>query len=251
MDSRVVILGETMNWEGTSALSDRIVRTGFESLGSERLHIFEKTPTRFPLSWIPANPPRILVVTMSDVTQLLQQIESCEPSAPDQLLPVVYSELRKLAAARMRNEASDHTLQATALVHEAYIRLIGSPSGHQWDSRGHFFAAAAEAMRRILVDSARRKQRRRESTAQRRVTLEEVSLITDSRHYELLDLNEALDRFAEIDAETAELVKLRVFAGLTNEEAADLRNLPPSTAKKRWLFARAWLRREMGVSQHR
>jgi len=186
---------------------------------------------------------------MSDVTQILSAIEDGDPDAAEQLLPLVYEELRKLAAARMTKESPDHTLQATALVHEAYVRLVGSENQQKWDGRGHFFAAAAEAMRRILVESARRKQRLRHGGDHQQITLDEVSLIVDADRDELLDLDEALDRFAEIDGPAAELVKLRIFSGLTNGEAAAVQGLPPSTAKKHWTYARAWLRRELDAGR--
>jgi RNA polymerase sigma factor (TIGR02999 family) len=182
---------------------------------------------------------------MADATQILSDIESGDPSAADQLLPLVYEELRKLAAAKLANEKPGQTLQATALVHEAYVRLVDVEKAQHWNSRGHFFGAAAEAMRRILIESARRKQRVCGDPAQNRVELDEVSLIGETHRDELLDLNEALERFSRIDPASADLVKLRIFAGLNNDEAAALQNLPPSTAKKRWMYARSWLRREM------
>jgi RNA polymerase sigma factor (TIGR02999 family) len=182
----------------------------------------------------------------TEVTQILSQIEKGDPLASGQLLPLVYDELRKLASARLANESPRQTLQATALVHEAYIRLVDIEKAQHWDSRGHFFAAAAEAMRRILVENARRKQRLKHGGNQQRVELNDVPAIANCDRDYLLDLDAALRRFAQIDPETAELIKLRIFAGLTNEEAAIVQNLPPSTAKKHWMYARSWLRRELG-----
>jgi RNA polymerase sigma factor (TIGR02999 family) len=186
---------------------------------------------------------------MSDVTRILSQIEAGDPSAAEQLLPLVYDELRKLAARKFAQENPGQTLQATALVHEAYLRLVDGQRAQNWDSRGHFFAAAAEGMRRILVETARRKARIRHGAGKRRIDLGDVSEIAESDPDYLLDLDAAIDRFAQIDAETAELAKLRLFAGMTNDEAAAVQNLPPTTAKKRWLYARSWLRRAL-ASDH-
>ncbi len=185
---------------------------------------------------------------MSDVTRILKSIEDGDPRAAEDLLPLVYDEMRKIASAKMAEEMPGQTLQATALVHEAYLRLVDVEKVQHWDSRGHFFGAAAEAMRRILVDSARRKARIRHGAGRRRLDLTDVSAIAESDPDRLLDLDAALDRFARIDAQTAELVKLRIFAGLTNDEAAAVKNLPPSTAKKHWMYARSWLRRELAVN---
>ena len=183
---------------------------------------------------------------MSDITQILAKIDEGDPLAADQLLPLVYDELRKLAATRMKSEKPGQTLQATALVHDAYLRLVASDEDKNWDSRGHFFSAAAEAMRRILVDSARRKGRIRHGGEFARVELHDWIPAIDSDPDELLDLDEAINRFSKIDPQTTKLVKLRLFAGLSNDEAAAALKIPSSTAKKHWLFARSWLRREMG-----
>ena len=180
-----------------------------------------------------------------DITQILSAIERGDGQASEQLLPLVYEELRKLAAAKMAQERPGQTLQATALVHEAYLRLMGRDPQQRWNGRNHFFGAAAEAMRRILVESARRRRRLRRNELTPEIEATGLTLISDSDRDDLLDLNEALDRFSQIDPSTAELVKLRVFAGLNNEEAAALQDLPPSTAKKHWMYARSWLRREM------
>ena len=157
----------------------------------------------------------------NEITRILSEIEHGDPAAADQLLPLVYLELRNLAAQRLRREAPGQTLQATALVHEAYLRIIGGDNTHAWDSRGHFFAAAAEAMRRILVESARRKKRIRHGGGRIRVELDERLISHDSPDDDLLALNEALDQLAVVDPQAAELVKLRQFTGMTTEEAAE------------------------------
>jgi RNA polymerase sigma factor (TIGR02999 family) len=179
---------------------------------------------------------------MSDVTRILSQIEPGDPQAAEQLLPLVYDELRKLAAAKLAQEKLGQTLQATALVHEAYLRLVGS-EGQQpsWDNRGHFFAAAAEAMRRILVENARRKQRIKHGGEQKRIELNDADLVTNLPHDDLLLLNDALEELAKHDTIAAELVKLRYFVGLSVEEAADSLQVPRTTAYRRWTYARAWL----------
>jgi RNA polymerase sigma factor (TIGR02999 family) len=182
---------------------------------------------------------------MNDVTQILQQIEAGNPSAAEQLLPLVYDELRKLAARRMAGESPDHTLQATALVHEAYLRLVDVPQSRHWNSRGHFFMAAAEAMRRILVESARRKQRLKHGGDRRRIDLEQLALSADQPFEEVLALDEALERLAEEEPACAEIVKLRYFAGLTIEEAAAARGISVRTANRDWAYAKAWLHQEL------
>lgn len=179
---------------------------------------------------------------MSDVTRILLQIESGDPSAAEQLLPLVYNELRKLAAARLAQEKPGQTLQATALVHDAYIRLVGGDQPQNWDGRGHFFAAAAEAMRRILIESARRKQRERHGGGRKRLTLDDLEIaVEDAGDDDLLALSEAIDRLAEANPRAAELVKLRYFAGLTGREAAGVLNISPRKADQVWAYARAWL----------
>ncbi|MBC8875996.1 MAG: sigma-70 family RNA polymerase sigma factor [Planctomycetes bacterium] len=178
---------------------------------------------------------------MSDVTQILSQIESGDPSAADQLLPLVYDELRRLAAAKLANEKSGQTLDATALVHEAYVRLVDVEKAQRWDSRGHFFAAAAEAMRRILVENARRKKRKKRGGQHKRHDLREGDLATEAPSDDLLALDEALNQLAEEAPERAELVKLRYFAGLTSEQAADALGISRATAVRHWTYARAWL----------
>ncbi len=179
---------------------------------------------------------------MSDVTQILQQIESGDPSAAEQLLPLVYEELRKLAAARMAHESPDHTLQATALVHEAYLRLVDVERAQHWDSRGHFFAAAAESMRRILVEAARRKASQRAGGNSERLELSDLEVATPQQTVDVLALNEALDQLEARDARKAALVKLRYFAGLTNREAAAALGVSTATADNDWAYAKSWLK---------
>ena len=181
------------------------------------------------------------VKSMSDVTQILSQIEAGDLAAAAQLLPLVYDELRKLAAARMTDERSDHTLQATALVHEAYIRLVDVEKARHWNSRGHFYAAAAEAMRRILIESARRKQSAKRGGEQKRIEINDdlAQTLGDSPD-DLLDFNSALDELAQQDPQAAEMVKLRLFAGLSVAEASRVLGMPGSTAHDNWEFARAW-----------
>ncbi len=181
---------------------------------------------------------------MTDVTKILSQIESGDPSAAEQLLPLVYGELRKLAAAKLAQEKPGQTLQATALVHEAYIRLIGA-SDQNWDSSRHFFAAAAEAMRRILVESARRKAREKHGGDVRRVELDDEQIAAFSGAERLLAIHETLDGLALEDAQAAELVKLRYFAGFSVSEAAGILGISRTIAYKHWAYARAWLRCEI------
>jgi RNA polymerase sigma factor (TIGR02999 family) len=189
---------------------------------------------------------------MSEVTQILCAIEQGDPQAAEQQLPLVYEELRKLAAQQLAQEKPGQTLQATALVHEAYLRLVESErrgTSPPWDSRRHFFAAAAEAMRRILVDNARRKHRQKRGAGRQRVALDEDMLVADSPAEELLAINDALECLAQDDAQAAQLVKLRYFAGLSIEEAAELAGLGRSAAYEHWAYARAWLRRHLTQTQ--
>jgi RNA polymerase sigma factor (TIGR02999 family) len=193
---------------------------------------------------------------MSDVTRILSAIEEGDPSAAEQLLPLVYDELRKLAAQRLAQENAGQTLEATALVHEAYLRLVGHQPlapGDQpptsWDGRGHFFAAAAEAMRRILIENARKKKRLRHGGGRQRVDLEAAVSLAEAPRDNLLALDEALARLAAQEPAKAELVKLRYFAGLSIEQAADLLGISRSTAKRYWAYARAWLLAEIGDGQ--
>jgi RNA polymerase sigma factor (TIGR02999 family) len=178
---------------------------------------------------------------LSDVTHILLQIESGDPSAADQLLPLVYEELRKLAAARLAHEKPGQTLQATALVHEAYVRLVDVDKVQHWNSRGHFFGAAAEAMRRILLNRARDKGRLKRGGQIKKVDLEKVALAVDAPHEDLLALDESIESLAKENPECANLVKLRFFAGLSIDEAAASLGISTSTAKRHWAYARAWL----------
>lgn len=184
---------------------------------------------------------------MNDVTRILKAIEQGDPHAGRELLPLVYGELRKLAAARLAQELKPGvTLQATALVHEAYIRLAGADAGEHWDNRGHFFAAAAEAMRRILVEQARRRNTARRGGGRRKMELlSDDEPVVEAPAEELLDLDAALTKFEAVDPQAAEVVKLRVFAGLTVEDAANRLGISPRTAKRNWAYARSWLRREI------
>ena len=182
---------------------------------------------------------------MSDVTRILSAIEQGDPHAAEQLLPLVYDELRKLAAQKLAQEKPGQTLQATALVHEAYIRLVDVDRAQQWNSRGHLFAAAAEAMHRILIEQARRKDRSKHGGGRQRVELDVVDLAVEIPADHLLALDDALSRLAQQDAQTAQLVKLHCFAGLTIEQAAETLGLSARTAYRNWAFARAWLYREI------
>lgn len=178
---------------------------------------------------------------MTDVTRILNAIEQGDPSASDKLLPLVYEELRVLARQRLANEKPGQTLQATALVHEAYLRLVGKDNDQSWDNRGHFFAAAAEAMRRILVDQARTKGAKKRGGSFRKLQLDTSRLVLTEAPAELLDLDESLNRLADEDPVKAELVKLRFFAGLTLDEVAKVLGISAATADRHWSYARAWL----------
>jgi len=178
---------------------------------------------------------------LNPVTQILERVARNEPAASAELLPLVYEELRRLAAYRMSRDVSGQTLQPTALVHEAYLRLIDVPEPQAWDGRGHFFAAAAEAMRRILVENARRKMRLKRGGDLDRVALEGLDIASNAEDGQVLAVSESLDRLAVHDPEAAELIKLRFFVGLPNIEAAALLKIPERTAKRRWAYARAWL----------
>jgi RNA polymerase sigma factor (TIGR02999 family) len=182
---------------------------------------------------------------MSEVTRILSAIEQGDAHAAGRLLPLVYDELRKLAAQKLAHEKPGQTLQATALVHEAYLRLVDGDQRQQWNSRGHFFAAAAEAMRRILVEQARRKHRLKRGGDRQREDLDEVEIAVEGPGDDLVALDEALTRLAEKHPEKAELVKLRYFAGLTVDEAAGALGISASTADRHWTYARAWLYRVM------
>jgi RNA polymerase sigma factor (TIGR02999 family) len=178
---------------------------------------------------------------MADVTQILSAIEAGDPHAAAELLPLVYDELRKLAAARLADEKPGQTLQSTALVHEAYVRLVGGDQPRDWDGRGHFFAAAAEAMRRILIDRARGKATAKRGGDLRRIDIERVAEGDDGREAELLALDDALAELERHDPQAARLVKLRFFAGLTHQQAAEALGVGRRAADRLWALARAWL----------
>lgn len=182
---------------------------------------------------------------MTDVTQILSRIESGDASAAESLLPLVYDELRKLAAAKLANEKPGQTLQATALVHEAYVRLVDSDQAQHWNSRGHFFGAAAEAMRRILVDQARHKRSQRGGGNYQRIGLSSVEPVVQANQLDLLALDEALHQLAARDPRAAELVKLRFFAGLSVSEAAKALAVSVATAENDWAYAKSWLKLQL------
>lgn len=182
---------------------------------------------------------------MSDVTRILSAIDQGDPQAAEQLLPLVYNELRKLAAQKLAQEKPGQTLQATSLVHEAYLRLVDAEQARHWNSRGHFFAAAAEAMRRILVEQARRKKRLKHGGGRVREH-ENGEIACPELPQHLLAVDEALDKLAETSLLAAELIKLRYFAGFSNAEAASLLDISPRKANQVWAYARAWLREELG-----
>jgi RNA polymerase sigma factor (TIGR02999 family) len=179
---------------------------------------------------------------MTDVTQILSEIEKGDPSAADQLLPLVYDELRRLAAARLKQEKPGQTLQATALVHEAYVRLVNASEAQHWNSRGHFFGAAAESMRRILVEQARRKKSLKGGGGLNRVELSDADLRDDDRELDMIALDDAIRGLESDDPRAAEVLKLRFFAGLTIKQAAEAIGISPATADNDWAYARSWLR---------
>jgi RNA polymerase sigma factor (TIGR02999 family) len=187
---------------------------------------------------------------MTDVTKILSQIESGDPSAAEQLLPLVYDELRKLAAAKLADEKPGQTLQATALVHEAFVKLVDVEKTPDWKSRGHFFGAAAEAMRRVLVDNARRKLRPKHGGHRQRVDLEDSFAMADDRAAQLLSLEEALNKLASDSPATADLVKLRYFAGLSHQQAASAIGVSRATADRYWAYAKVFLHCEMEDSEN-
>jgi RNA polymerase sigma factor (TIGR02999 family) len=187
---------------------------------------------------------------MSDVTQILSAIEQGDLHAAEQLLPPLYDELRKLAAQKLVQESPGQTLQATALVHEAYIRLVDTEKVQHWNSRGHFFAAAAEAMRRILIENARRKNRIRHGVGRTRLNLDKLDVADDAAAESVLDLDEALTRLAFEEAEVVEVVKLRYFAGLTIEQSAQALGVSVRTANRHWAYAKAWLYRQLNEGEN-
>ncbi len=182
---------------------------------------------------------------MANVTQILGQIESGDPAAAEELLPLVYAELRRLATQRLAQEKPGQTLQATALVHEAYIRLVDVEKAQNWNGRGHFFGAAAEAMRRILVDNARRRNSAKRGGRCDHQDIPQSQIVAPEASDNLVALDEALDKLNDVDSSSAELVKLRYFAGLTIPQSAEILGVSPRKADFMWSFARAWLRREM------
>jgi RNA polymerase sigma factor (TIGR02999 family) len=182
---------------------------------------------------------------MTEVTRVLSAIEQGDASAAEQLLPLVYAELRTLAAQRLAQEQPGQTLQPTALVHEAYVRLIDVDVAQRWDSRRHFFAAAAEAMRRILIENARRKRSAKRGGGRARVDLDEGLLVSANPSQDVLEISDVLDQLASADAKAAELVKLRFFGGLTGEQAAEVLGVSPRSADLLWSYARAWLFEKM------
>ena len=177
---------------------------------------------------------------MNEVTRILEAIERGEPKATEELLPLVYEELRKLASYKMAHEAAGHTLQPTALVHEVWLRLAGAEN-QRWQNRGHFFAAAAEAMRRILIERARRRQRIRHGGGQNRVDIDEVEIAASGSDERLLQIHEALDRLAVEDPVKAEVVKMRFFVGMADREVAEVLGLSERTVERHWAFAKLWL----------
>ena len=179
---------------------------------------------------------------MTEVTQILNGDQQGDPSASERLLPLVYDELRVLARQRLAHEKPGQTLQATALVHEAYLRLAGNHNDQSWDNRGHFFAAAAEAMRQILIQNARRKRSEKRGGALNRVEFKDAELATPQKTIDILALDEAIDQLADHDATVAELAKLRIFAGLSVDDAGAVLGLPHTTAYRQWTYAQAWLR---------
>ena len=187
---------------------------------------------------------------MSQITHILNKIEQGETAAASELLPLVYAELRRLAEHKMNHEMAGQTLQPTALVHEAYLRLVGADDVRQWDNRGHFFAAAAEAMRRILIENARRRESLKRGGGLKKFEIAEVDAILETSNLdELLDLDTALTKLAESEPELAKLVELRYFAGLSVEDSAKALGISARTVKRNWAFARAWLGREMNSDQ--
>jgi RNA polymerase sigma factor (TIGR02999 family) len=190
---------------------------------------------------------------MTEVTRILSAIDQGDPQAAEQLLPLVYDELRKLAAAKLAQEQPGQTLQATALVHEAYLRLVGSDQaaapGQHWDGRGHFFAAAAEAMRRILIDRARARRAEKRGGSRRRLDIDAIDLATTAEPDHLLALDESLSKLAQGDPAAARLVELRYFAGLTVDEAGQALGISTATAYRHWNYARAWLYSEMAANE--
>ena len=192
-----------------------------------------------------------MLTGMCDVTRILSAIEQGDPQAAEQLLPLVYDELRRLAAQKLAYEKPGQTLQATALVHEAYLRLVDAEKLHDWNSRGHFFAAAAEAMRRILIENARRRKAEKHGGDWRRIELTDAAICKGSKDEELLMLDDALSVLAREDSAAADVAKLRLFTGVSVEEAGDALGISRATAFRHWTYARAWLQAELGQRESR
>jgi len=229
--------------------SDRIEPSPSEQTFCRAEPTFERTKSPAEPFPVVAKRSCVTLARVSDVTRILEAAQQGDPTAADQLLPLVYEELRRLAAHKMANEAAGHTLQPTALVHEAWLRLVGNEN-QKWDGRAHFFAAAAEAMRRILIDRARRKRAVRHGGDRQRVDIQEVDLTSAADDDQLIAVSEALDKLAAQHKLEAELVKLRYFVGMANDEAADVLGISPRTAKYYcyWTHARACLFREIKSS---
>ena len=190
-----------------------------------------------------------LRILMSEVTRILDAIQNGDQSATEELLPLVYEELRRLASAKMSKENPGHTLSATALVHEAYVRLVGTGTETEWNGKGHFFGAAAQTMRRILIENARRKGRLKHGAEFKREELHDSQFGVSDPDGEILAVHESLERFADVEPKMAQLVELRYFAGLTSAEAAKIQGISKATADRNWAYARAWLRRDIGEDQ--
>jgi RNA polymerase sigma factor (TIGR02999 family) len=209
------------------------------------VRIFSEGVTRLAFESSPTPRRRGTLNAMGEVTRILDLVESGDANAAERLLPLIYDELRRLAAQKLAHEKPGQTLQATALVHEAFLRLVGGSGDSRWDGRRHFFAAAAEAMRRILVDRARRKKSGKHGGNLQRCDLDTEAVVAPEQNVDLVALDAALVRLAEHDPAKAKLVELRYFAGLTGNEAAEVLGISPSTADREWVYTRAWLRREI------
>jgi len=241
-------------WLGTAVVRDSLRETSKSC--SRRLR-GASHPSPVAMGWLPSRTPTVAAVLlaavalwlMSDVTQVLRRIEQGDAAAAGQLLPLVYDELRKLAVSRMARENPGQTLQATALVHEAYLRLVDMDQAQHWDGRGHFFAAAAEAMRRILVENARRKGRVKHGGDLARLDINHVPVVAPEIHEDLMALDAALDRLKVVDAQAVQLVHLRYFVGLSIPDAAHMMGIAPRTADRIWAFARAWLHQEIAGTE--
>src|SRR5262245_44308277 len=230
------------------ASSSSAARACCTALARSRLH---RLPVFAQQNTAVCRPARASVTLggMSDISRILAQIRDGKPRAAEQLLPLVYEELRKLAAARLAQEQPGQTLQATALVHEAYLRLVDQTAPQPWANQGHFFGAAAEAMRRILVENARHKGSLKRGGDKKRLPLDELAASSDADAQELLALDEALGRLAQVDPQAAEVVKLRYFAGLTMDQTAEAMGIAPRTAYYAWDYARSWLRQDLHGSE--